>query len=156
MDMKITALLADITFDDSASVAALHHQDIASAFSLVLADHELALLHVLYPRTDAKTHENQQTLVHALHGHGLHAVAQLIENGTHYLLFHDPHKAWKTYQEIRGASLAIGVHLYFLGLHGTAAEDALETRAHERLRIEQRQGARPLGSGSHVVAKARY
>ncbi|WP_256977677.1 hypothetical protein [Bordetella genomosp. 10] len=156
MNTKIASLLSNIEFDDDASVAALHHQDIAAAFSLALPDREWVLLHILYPRTDAKTHASQQALVHALHGHGLHVVARLIEDGTHYLLFHDHRKAWKVYQEIRGASLAIGVHLYFLGLHGAAAEDALEARAHQHPHAGPHADPRTQGGHPHAMSKTRY
>jgi hypothetical protein len=87
---------------------------------------------MLYPRTDARTHRSLDTLVNVLHGHGLHEVADLISDEAHYLLFKDPVKAWKAFHEIRNDSLAIGVHLYYHGLVGEAAERALDKDAHRK------------------------
>jgi len=89
-------------------------------------------LHMLYPRTDARTHRSLDALVNVLHGHGLHEVADLIAHEAHYLLFKDPVKAWKAFHEIRNDSLAIGVHLYYHGLVGEAAERALDKDAHRK------------------------
>ncbi|MGA7815267.1 MAG: hypothetical protein WCA53_20570, partial [Caballeronia sp.] len=67
-----------------------------------------------------------------LRGHGLHEVAGLIAQEAHYLLFKEPVNAWKAFQEIRNDSLAIGVHLYYRGLVGEAAERALDADAHRK------------------------
>lgn len=45
-------------------------------------------------------------------------------------MFKDPGKAWKALHEIRNDSLAIGVHLYYKGQSGDAAEAALDSDAH--------------------------
>lgn len=131
-------LLLDTLFEtgtseeESAGVAALNHQDIVVALSTALASKRVAVLHMLYPRTDARTHRNLDALVDVLHGHGLHQVARLIAQEAHYLLFKEPAKAWKAFHEIRNDSLAIGVHLYYNGLVGEAAERALDAHAHGR------------------------
>ena len=90
------------------------------------------MLRMLYPRTDARTHRSLDSLVNVLHGHGLHEVADLIAQEAHYLLFKHPVKAWKTFHEIRNDSLAIGVHLFYHGLVGEAAERALDQDAHRK------------------------
>ncbi|WJF92136.1 hypothetical protein QS306_15380 [Paraburkholderia bonniea] len=113
-------------------VTALNHQDIVTALSATLAAQNVAVLHMLYPRTDARTHRSLDALVNVLHGHGLHQVASLIAQEAHYLLFREPAKAWKAFQEIRNDSLAIGVHLYYNGLVGEAAEQALDADAHRK------------------------
>ena len=100
--------------------------------SAALKTQNVAVLHMLYPRTDARTHRSLDTLVDVLHGHGLHEVADLIAQEAHYLLFKDPVKAWKAFHEIRNDSLAIGVHLYYHGLVGEAAERALDKDAHRK------------------------
>ncbi|PXW22940.1 hypothetical protein [Paraburkholderia caballeronis] len=114
------------------AVAALNHQDIVVALSAALAPKRVAVLHMLYPRTDARTHRSLDTLVDVLRGHGLHEVASLIAQEAHYLVFKDPAKAWKAFHEIRNDSLAIGVHLYYNGLVGEAAEVSLDAHAHGR------------------------
>jgi hypothetical protein len=110
------------------------HQEIVVAMSALLADQQVAVLHMLYPRTDARTHRSLDALVDVLHGHGLHEVATLVAQEAHYLVFKDPAQAWKALQEIRHDSLAIGVHLYFKGLSGDAAEQALDALTHRPVR----------------------
>ena len=87
---------------------------------------------MLYPRTDARTHRSLDELVDRLHGHGLHQVARLVSQEAHYLVFKEPVKAWKAFNEIRHDSLAIGVHLYYCGLIGEAAERTLDIDAHAK------------------------
>lgn len=113
-------------------VTAIRHQDIVTAWSRTMADQRVAVLHMLYPRTDARTHRSLDALVNALHVHGLHKVAELIEQEAHYLVFKDPVKAWKALNEIRHDSLAIGVHLYYKGFSGNEAEVALDRDAHRK------------------------
>ncbi len=113
-------------------VTALNHQDIVLAMSAALATEKIAVLHMLYPRTDARTHDSLDALVAALHGHGLHEVARLVSQQAHYLVFKDPAKAWQAFHEIRNDSLAIGTHLYYCGLVGEAAEHALDEDAHHK------------------------
>jgi hypothetical protein len=133
MNLPLDTLFeAGSSAEEGTDVAALNHQDIVVALSAALAPKRVAVLHMLYPRTDARTHRNLDTLVDILHGHGLHEVARLIAQETHYLLFKDPAKAWKVFHEIRNDSLAIGVHLYYNGLVGEAAELALDAHAHGR------------------------
>jgi hypothetical protein len=116
------------TADDT--VSALHHQDIVAAFTAQLSSKQVAVLHMLYPKTDARTHRSLDNLVGALQNHGLHQVATLIAREAHYLVFKDVTEAWRALNEIRHDSLAIGVHLYYKGLSGDAAERALDTDAH--------------------------
>jgi hypothetical protein len=87
---------------------------------------------MLYPRTDTRTHVSLEALVAALNRRGMHQVARLIAKETHYLLFRDPAKAWRVLHEIRNDSLAIGAHVYYKGLAGDAAEQALDADAHEK------------------------
>jgi len=116
----------------NAEVSALNHHDIVVALSEALASKKVAVLHMLYPRTDARTHRSLDSLVDILHGHGLHEVARLLAREAHYLLFKDPVKAWRAFQEIRNDSLAIGAHLYYRGLVGDEAEQALDADAHRK------------------------
>ncbi|GAB7543886.1 hypothetical protein [Cupriavidus sp. CuC1] len=111
-------------------VTAIRHQDIVEAYTATSASQRVAVLHMLYPRTDARTHRSLDALVNALHVHGLHQVADMVEKEAHYLVFKDPAKAWKALHEIRHDSLAIGVHLYYKGQSGAAAEAALDVDAH--------------------------
>ena len=112
------------------TVSAIHHQDIVAAFTAHPSSQRVAVLHMLYPRTDARTHRSLDHLVGALQNHGLHQVATLIARESHYLVFKDVAEAWRALHEIRHDSLAIGVHLYYRGLSGDAAEQALDTDAH--------------------------
>ncbi len=113
------------------TVTAIHHRDIIAAFTAQPSPQQrVAVLHMLYPRTDARTHRSLDHLVGALHNHGLHEVATLVEREAHYLVFKDASEAWRALHEIRHDSLAIGVHLYYRGLTGEAAESALDTDAH--------------------------
>jgi hypothetical protein len=132
MNASLETLFPDHLHDDDSVVTALNHQNIVVALSATLKTKNVAVLHMLYPRTDARTHRSLDALVNVLHGHGLHEVANLIAQETHYLLFKDPAKAWKAFQEIRNDSLAIGVHLYYHALVGEAAERALDTDAHRK------------------------
>ncbi|CAG2150777.1 hypothetical protein LMG31506_04289 [Cupriavidus yeoncheonensis] len=112
------------------TVKAVHHRDIIAAFTAQPSPERVAVLHMLYPRTDARTHRSLDHLVGALHNHGLHEVATLVEREAHYLVFKDAFEAWRALHEIRHDSLAIGVHLYYRGLTGDAAENALDIDAH--------------------------
>ena len=135
MNAILEALFPSSLTDDtvqSGEVSALNHHDIVVALSEALASKKVAVLHMLYPRTDARTHRSLDSLVDILHGHGLHEVARLIAEEAHYLLFKDPAKAWRAFQEIRNDSLAIGAHLYYRGLVGDEAEQALDMDAHRR------------------------
>lgn len=132
MNASLEMLFPDHVHNEDNVVTALNHQDIVVALSAALKAQDVAVLHMLYPRTDARTHRSLDALVNVLHGHGLHEVADLIAHEAHYLLFKDPVKAWKAFHEIRNDSLAIGVHLYYHGLVGEAAELALDKDAHRK------------------------
>jgi hypothetical protein len=132
MNASLETLFPDHNHAEDSSVTALNHQDIVVALSAALKTQNVAVLHMLYPRTDARTHRSLDALVDKLHGHGLHQVAALVANEAHYLLFKEPQKAWKALHEIRNDSLAIGVHLYYHGLVGEAAERALDADAHRK------------------------
>lgn len=110
-------------------VTALQHQDIVAAFTAQPGG-PVALLHMLYPRTDARTHRSLDMLVSALQNHGLHDVAALVASEAHYLAFRNAPQAWRALNEIRHDSLAIGVHVYYRGLRGDAAEKLLDADAH--------------------------
>lgn len=112
------------------AITAINHQDIVAAFTAQSAAAPVTVLHMLYPRTDARTHRSLDHLVGALRNHGLHQVATLVEREAHYLVFKDPVQAWRALHEIRHDSLAIGVHLYYRGLTGEAAERSLDVDAH--------------------------
>ena len=45
-------------------------------------------------------------------------------------MFRDVEEAWRVLQEIRNDSLAIGVHVYYKGFAGEAAEEMLDLDAH--------------------------
>ncbi|WP_321859054.1 hypothetical protein [Paraburkholderia tropica] len=126
MSHEIGPLSDKLSFDGNVTVVALNHRDIVTSVSSMLSSHRIALLHILYPRTDARTHRSLDALVDALRGHGEHEVATLLQNQAHYLFFANPVKAWGVLREIRLGSLAIGVHLYYCGLTGERAEHALE------------------------------
>jgi hypothetical protein len=132
MNASLETLFPDHRHTEDNVVTALNHQDIVVALSAALKTQNVAVLHMLYPRTDARTHNSLDSLVAQLHGHGLHEVAGLVANEAHYLLFKDAAKAWQAFQEIRNDSLAIGVHLYYHGLVGAAAELALDADAHRK------------------------
>jgi hypothetical protein len=132
MNASLETLFPDHNHAEDSIVTALNHQDIVVALSAALKTQNVAVLHMLYPRTDARTHRNLDALVDVLHGHGLHEVAGLIAEEAHYLLFKDPANAWKAFHEIRNDSLAIGVHLYYHGLVGEAAERALDADTHRK------------------------
>ena len=132
MNLNIDTLFPETEEAADTVVTALNHQDIVLAMSAALASEKVTVLHMLYPRTDARTHHSLDALVDALHGHGLHEVARLISQEAHYLVFKDPHKAWKAFHEIRLNSLAIGAHLYYRGLVGEAAERTLDADAHAK------------------------
>ncbi|HTI16433.1 MAG TPA: hypothetical protein VL598_02080 [Trinickia sp.] len=133
MKFDIETLFVDANNgDDARAVTAITHQDIVTGLSAALAQQEVAVLHMLYPRTDARTHRSLDALVAALNGHGMHQVARLIAEETHYLLFRDPAKAWRVLQAIRHDSLAIGAHVYYKGSSGDAAEAALNADARDK------------------------
>ena len=132
MNASLETLFPDLNHTEDSIVTALNHQDIVVALSAALKTQNVAVLHMLYPRTDARTHRSLDALVDVLHGHGLHEVAELIAEEAHYLLFKDPVKSWKAFHEIRNDSLAIGVHLYYHGLVGEAAELELDKDAHRK------------------------
>jgi hypothetical protein len=132
MNINMDTLFPDTEEHEGAAVTALNHQDIVLAMSAALATEKIAVLHMLYPRTDARTNHSLDALVDRLHGHGLHEVARLISQQAHYLVFKSPEKAWKAFHEIRNDSLAIGVHLYYCGLVGEPAERALDNDAHAK------------------------
>jgi hypothetical protein len=132
MKFDIESLFVDSNDGGDRTVAALTHQDIITGLSAALAPKEVAVLHMLYPRTDARTHRSRDALVSALTRHGMHQVARLVAEETHYLLFRDPEKAWRVLHEIRNDSLAIGVHVYYKGFAEDAAEKALDADAHDR------------------------
>ncbi len=132
MNASLETLFPDHDHTEDSIVTALNHQDIVVALSSALKTQNVAVLHMLYPRTDARTHHSLDALVAKMHGHGLHETANLIANEAHYLVFRNPAKAWRAFQEIRNDSLAIGVHLYYHGLVGEAAEHALDADAHRK------------------------
>src|SRR5215475_14258815 len=109
MNMNIDTLFPATEEAEDIVVTALNHQDIVLAMSAALAPEKVAVLHMLYPRTDARTHRSLDELVDRLRGHGLHQVARLVSQEAHYLVFKEPAKAWKAFNEIRHDSLAIGV-----------------------------------------------
>ncbi len=111
-------------------VTAIHHQDIVESYTATKAPERVTVFHMLYPRTDARTHRSLDALVNTLHLRGLHDVAEMVQQEAHYLVFKDPINAWKALHEIRNDSLAIGVHLYYKGHSGEAAEAALDVDAH--------------------------
>ena len=141
MNTSLETLFPDHVHADDKVVSALNHQDIVVALSAALKSQNVAVLHMLYPRTDARTHRSLDALVDKLHGHGLHQVARLVSQEAHYLVFKEPVKAWKAFQEIRHDSLAIGVHLYYAGLVGEPAERLLDADAHHGRRTQLRIAA---------------
>ena len=128
MSPTLAKLFQTKTFGDVATP--VDHQDIVTTLSLALADEKIAVLHMLYPRVDARNHKSLDALVDALHRHGLHEVGEMIAKETRYLLLKNPVHAWRVFHEISNDSLAIGVHLYYQGLSGVAAEQALNRDAH--------------------------
>jgi len=130
MNISIDNLFGEDAVLDDWAVTALDHRDIVSALSAALAPRRTAVLHLLYPRTDSRTHHSLDALADALNGHGLHQVARLVAQEAHYLAFREPAKAWRAYNEIRNNSLAVGVHPYYSGLVGDAAEYVLDAHTH--------------------------
>jgi hypothetical protein len=132
MNASLETLFPEHSQLDGSTVTALNHHDVVAALSAALSTEKVAVLHMLYPRTDERTHRSLDTLVDLLHGHGMHEVAGLIAKEVRYLLFRETAKAWKVFHEIRNDSLAIGVHLYYRGLVGAAAENALDADVHRK------------------------
>jgi hypothetical protein len=114
------------TIADLPAVRGFTHQDIVRAFSASPDSTGTVILHILYPRIDDRTHRSLDALVDMLHAQGLHQSAQLIASKTHYLTFTDLDSARRAYHAILNDSLAIGVHLYFQGQSGSAAEMLLD------------------------------
>lgn len=136
MNIERDMLLGKFEFPDDIPVVAVNHNDIVSTLSKMLQEQGIVLLHMLFPRTDARTHQNLDALIQVLRGHGEHQVASLIESESRYLLFREPVKAWRVFREIRKASLAIGVHIYYCGLGGESAEEALQHRVQSEARLD--------------------
>jgi hypothetical protein len=130
MNLDIKSLFVDAADGKKRLVTATTHQDIVTTLSAALASHDVALLHMLYPRPDARTHVNRDALVAALNRHGMHDVTRLIAEEAYYLLFRDPKEAWRVRHEIRNDSLAIGAYVYYKGLAGSAAEEMPDIDAH--------------------------
>lgn len=133
MAVTLTTLFPQHTNAGAAGVTAVTHQDIVVALLSLLKSQRIAVLHMLYPRTDSRTHASLDALVAKMHGHGMHEVARLVSEEAHYLIFEDPVAARRTLQEIRNDSLAIGVHLFYAGLVGEQAESALSADAQAAL-----------------------
>jgi hypothetical protein len=142
MNTTLDAGLLSLRTQTDDTVTAIHHRDIVAVFTAQPSSEPVAVLHMLYPRTDARTHRSLDHLVGALHNHGLHEVAMLVEREAHYLVFKDASKAWRALHEIRHESLAIGVHLYYRGLTGDAAENALDADAPRGRRRTAKERAR--------------
>ncbi|WP_321969153.1 hypothetical protein [Paraburkholderia tropica] len=136
MEKEKDVILGNLAFQDDISVLAVNHNEIVSTLSRMLQEQGIVLLHMLYPRTDARTHQSLDALSQVLRGQGEHEVASLIEGESHYLLFHDPLKAWRVFRDIRLASLAIGVHIHYCGLGGDEAEQALQYRVQSEARVD--------------------
>ena len=132
MNFDIESQFVDAVDGTERVATFITHKDIVTGLSAALASRAVAVLHMLYPRTDTRTHVSLEALVAALNRRGMHQVARLIAKETHYLLFRDPAKAWRVLHEIRNDSLAIGAHVYYKGLAGDAAEQALDADAHEK------------------------
>lgn len=71
MVTTIEALFPGHQHDADTVVSALNHQQIVVALSALVAPQRVAILHMLYPRSDARTHRSLDALVNVLHGHGL-------------------------------------------------------------------------------------
>jgi hypothetical protein len=134
MTIDIETLFVDSVDGVERVATTITHQDIVTGLSAALAEQTVAVLHMLYPRTDARTHASLDALVEALNRHCMHQVARLVAEKSHYLLFRNPVKAWRVLHAIRYDSLAIGVHVYYKGLAGGAAEQMLEADAQEMRR----------------------
>lgn len=128
MSLTIAQLFQNKPVGDLATP--VDHQDIVIALSLALAEEKVAVLHMLYPKVDARTHKSLDSLVAAMHRHGLDEVGEMIAKEPRYLLLKNPVYAWRVFHEISNDSLAIGVHLYYRGLSGVVAEQALNRDAH--------------------------
>jgi hypothetical protein len=134
MTIDIETLFVD-SIDGAERVATtITHKDIVTGLSATLAPQAVAVLHMLYPRTDARTHVSLDALVEALNRHAMHQAARLIAEKSHYLLFRNPVKTLRVLHAIRNDSLAIGVHVYYKGLEGGAAEQMLDADAQEMRR----------------------
>jgi len=131
MPIDVEMLFVDSVDGAERVATSITHKDIVTGLSAALAPQAVAVLHMLYPRTDARTHASLDALVEALNRHSMHQVSRLIAEKAHYLLFRNPVKASRVLHEIRNDSLAIGVHVYYKGLAGGAAERMLDTDARE-------------------------
>ncbi|KAA0997766.1 hypothetical protein FVF58_47615 [Paraburkholderia panacisoli] len=134
MTFDIEMLFVDSVDGAERVATSITHKDIVTGLSAALAPQTVAVLHMLYPRTDARTHASLDSLVEALNRHSMHQVARLVAEKAHYVLFRNPIKAWRVLHEIRNDSLAIGVHVYYKGLAGGAAEQMLDADARDMRR----------------------
>jgi hypothetical protein len=126
MTIDIETLFVDSNDGAERVAITITHKDVVTGWSAALAPQAVAVLHMLYPRTDARTHASRDALVDALNRHCMHQAARLIAEQSHYLLFRNPVKALRVLHAIRNDSLAIGAHVYYKGLEGVAAEQMLE------------------------------
>jgi hypothetical protein len=134
MTIDIETLFVDSTDGAERVATSITHEDIVTGLSAALAPQAVAVLHMLYPRTDARTHASLDALVEGLNRHCMHQAARLIAEKSHYLLFRNPVKALRVLHAIRNDSLAIGVHVYYKGRAGGAAEQMLDADARETRR----------------------
>lgn len=131
MSSTIEALFPNQQGAADSVVSALNHQEILVALSALVADRRVAVLHMLYPRTDARTHRSLDALVSTLHGHGLHEVATLVSQEAHYLVFKDPAKAWKAFRKSATTRWRSGC-TFTTRLSGDDAEKSLDADAHQK------------------------
>jgi hypothetical protein len=107
MNASLETLFPDLNHTEDSIVTALNHQDIVVALSAALKTQNVAVLHMLYPRTDARTHSSLDELVSRLNSHGLHKVAGLVANEAHYLVFKEPVKPSRKSATTRSRSACI-------------------------------------------------
>ncbi|MDN0082912.1 hypothetical protein QU487_09105 [Crenobacter sp. SG2305] len=108
------------------NVASIDQAEIPLLLSQLLGSQELVVLSLTYPDVDDRNHKSLLTLVQQLASHGMKDSATYVDAQSPYLLFNDLRKALVVYHEIQKDSVAIGVSLYYAGLTGAAAEQAIK------------------------------
>lgn len=112
------------------NVVALSSEQVRAGFSKMLEQQGIALIHVAYPAVDVRNHKSLDTLVSQLSSHGFAETANLVAQELPYLVFDDLTKALRIYHEIQKDSIAITASLYFAGLTGIQAEEAIKAKVH--------------------------
>lgn len=104
--------------------------DMNRLLSKMLQSSNIAFLTISYPEVDERNHRSLDTLTHKLIAHGFSDAAALVKANAPFILFEDLSECMKVLHEFQQDSFAISARLYFKGLDGAPAEQALNTVLH--------------------------